>query len=90
MYAKILQNQKLKTKAKKESDVLPLDMSILHQPLLSLDVSLRQQPVRSLEVSVLQQPLLPFDVSVLQLFSDTSGGDSFRDSTDYCEGTRTG
>ncbi len=60
---------------------MPLDMSVLQQPVLFLDVSGLQQPVlppvrvcftaacaapEVLDVSVLQQPVLPFNVSLLQ------------------------
>jgi hypothetical protein len=45
--------------------VLPLDMSVLQQPLLPLDMSVLQQPLLPLDMSVLQQTLLPLNLSHL-------------------------
>jgi hypothetical protein len=46
--------------------VLPLELSILQQPVLTLNVSRLQQDVLSLDLSMLLQPVLLLDVSVLQ------------------------
>jgi hypothetical protein len=76
--------------------VLPLDLSVLQQPVIPLAVPVLQQPELPLDVSVLQQPLLPFDVSVLQLFlfnsccrTDVSGEDLSINSINLCKETRT-
>jgi hypothetical protein len=41
------------------SCILPLDVSVLQQPLLPLDVYALQQPLLPLDVYVLQQPMMP-------------------------------
>ncbi len=50
--------------------MLPLNVSLLQQPVLPLDMSVLHQPVLQPElpqdVSVIQQPVLPLDVSAQQ------------------------